>query len=101
MELGTVVAERDFELVDEAGVRRPVLLRLGLPRPADVDWVCPFEIADGQTSIAHVAYGVDGVQALLLALARADADLRFHARSAGARLEWLGRDELGLPGVRP
>ncbi len=95
-----MVAERSFELVDQAGSRRPFLLRIGVPRPAEVDWVCPFVIADGPTSIAHAAYGVDGVQALLLALTMAKADLRFHARTVGARLQWLGGDDPGLPDAK-
>lgn len=99
MELGQVIADRTFELHPDAGEVIEIVLRVGSPRPAEVDWVCPFEITGGDTRVAHAAWGVDAVQALLLALAMAAADLRSEARRVGARVQWLGRDELGLPGA--
>ncbi len=51
---------------------------------------------DGDTRIAHHAYGVGAVQALLPALTMAQADLVAHARAAGGGLQWLGLEDLGL-----
>ena len=70
MELGQVIAERRLRLSDSPG--REVWVRLGLPRPfPDApfgDYYCPYQIVGiGDERVRH-AGGVDGLQALELAL---------------------------------
>jgi hypothetical protein len=42
-------------------------------------------------------FGADSLQALLLAIGKARAELEHHRRSTGLSITWLGLDELGLP----
>ena len=49
-----------------------VLARLGFPRPSDKapnEWACDFQLAGGKDGRIRVAYGVDGMQALVIAAA--------------------------------
>lgn len=99
--LQPLVAERCFEALDVAGERQ-IVLRLGVPErdPAPGgDWRCRYEITVGSTRWTSAAYGVDSLQALLLALAKARAELLARGCRDGLRLTWLGQDDLGLPSV--
>ena len=93
-DLHDVIAERELE----AGDGRPggVTVRLGRPAPdPEGDWSCPFQVVgiDGRAEV-YAAYGVDALQALVLAIQMIRAQLG----SAQARhgLTWLGGDDLGL-----
>ncbi|MBV2366418.1 DUF6968 family protein [Streptomonospora nanhaiensis] len=101
-DLGEVVAERVVEAVAPGGARTPVRLRIGRPRPdthpegTGTDWCCPWQVEGlGNTEVQR-SYGVDSLQALLLAVYRLRLGLQERARSAGVRLEWLGMAGLGL-----
>ena len=80
---------------------KPVVLTLGVPQAAPgSDWGCPLQITGLNTTWRRPKYvlGIDGLQALHLAMKCADAVLQ----SAKVELEWLGQTEdLGMPKFLP
>jgi hypothetical protein len=98
--LGTIVAERHFEARNEAGEEHEVALRIGIPthdpRP-DGDWSCRYQITGVPNNRVGVAFGIDSLQAFLLALEKARAELAFSQRVNGLRLTWLEQDNWALP----
>jgi hypothetical protein len=98
-ELGEAVAERRVEAVAEDGSRTSVVVRIGRPMPDTLpggDWYCPRQIVGlGEESVA-ASFGVDSLQALLLAVYALRLDLAERAEAASVRLDWLGQPDLGL-----
>jgi hypothetical protein len=80
---------------------KSVVLTIGVPQPVPgSDWGCPLQITGLNTSWRRPKYvfGIDGLQALHLALQCAGAVLE----SANCKLEWLGQSEdLGMPKFLP
>lgn len=80
---------------------KPVVLTLGVPRVVPgSDWGCPLQITGLNTTWRRPKYvfGIDGFQALHLAMQAAGAELE----SAGQKLEWMGQtEELGMPKFLP
>jgi len=80
---------------------KPVVLTLGVPQPVpDSDWGCALQITGLKTSWRRPRYvfGIDGLQALHLALKCATAVLT----SAKRELEWFGqKGESMLPKFLP
>ena len=80
---------------------KPVVITLGVPQPVPgSDWGCPLQITGLNTTWRRPRYvfGIDGLQALHLAMQRAAAVLE----SAKCRLQWLGQTEdLGMPKFLP
>jgi hypothetical protein len=94
------LAVREYEVrLSPAGVV-PLQLAVGMPSPAPPDVVCEYEITGtGRPAKARRVYGVDGIQALLLALMAANAELERIARDLGGVVFWLGGTGIGLPGA--
>ena len=92
-----IAARRVFQSADG----RPVVLTIGVPRPVPgSDWGCPLQITGLKTPWRRPRYvfGVDGLQALHLAMQCAGAALE----SATPQLEWLGQTgDLGMPRFLP
>jgi hypothetical protein len=80
---------------------KPVVVTLGVPQAVPgSDWGCPLQITGLNTTWRRPRYvfGIDGLQALHLAMKCADAVLR----SSKVKLEWLGQsDDLGMPKFLP
>ena len=98
IELKPIVAERSLRTADAAV--RSVQIRLGMPRPSPKgDWECPYQIVGLGRSRPQLAYGLDGIQALLMALEA----LRVTIEESGKRLTWQGGEsgDNGLPRVVP
>ena len=90
--LGLIIAERTFDAGRDA---TPVVLRIGAPRPHPKrDWSCPYQIVGIGSEAVREGVGVDALQALMLCVEMARADLE--ARSRGDGLRWLGDSSLGL-----
>lgn len=97
-ELGRVIAER--ALVCGGKRKRQLTVRLGVPKRAKgVDWVCPYQIAGLRDSRADAAYGVDALQALMMALEA----IRVRLEKAGGECTWVGGEEgdAGFPRLVP
>jgi hypothetical protein len=95
-----IVAERRLEL-RRNGRRNSVTVRLRRPQrdllPGG-DWICVVEVdgIPGRRRLVRASYGVDAVQALLLAFQLMRLELRL-LKDDGFALTWLGADDLGFP----
>ncbi len=82
-ELGRPIARRT--LTEEGVTGRKIVVSIGLPRPDRLskhgDWECPFLIEGVGESKVETTYGVDSLQALILAIT-----------GVRVRLEQSGRD---------
>jgi hypothetical protein len=87
--------------VFESASGQRVVLTIGVPRPVPgSDWGCPLQITGMKTSWRRPRYvfGIDGLQALHLAMKCADVALE----SAKPKLAWLGqKGDLGMPKFLP
>jgi hypothetical protein len=98
-ELGDVIAERLIVAVSGDGSRTDVVLRVGKPAPDPLpggDWGCPWQIAGLGDEAVDVTFGVDSLQALLLAVYAVRVTLAERADRAAVRLDWFGVPGLGL-----
>ncbi len=92
------VAERQLSVVGAPD--RTVVVTIGKPRPdPDGDWVCAFRIDGIEDSRRHLAYGVDSIQALLIAIERA----RIMLDASGLDFIWQGGEpgDTGIPRTVP
>lgn len=103
-ELGEIIAERELLLSGpEAGSARTVRVVLGKPQPFpdSPDYYCPYQIKGiGDEKIRHMG-GVDGIQAIQLALQTLGAELQALNQRLNGKLRWNGNREgsLGFPGA--
>ena len=97
--LGEVIATRDLEREGPDGAVR-VRVEIGRPvlsREAGGDWACPVRVTGLAAPVELAAWGIDAVQALLLAIELARVTLAYARLGDGERLTFLGRPELGFP----
>lgn len=98
-ELVDPIAERRYDLTTAAGDRPSVWLKLDRPRefPDAEGYFCGYQVTGLSKPLAGHAGGVDGIQALYLAmemvLMRLVATPEYRAR----QLTWHGSFDLGLP----
>lgn len=94
------IAIRRFEWRDEGGALHVVEVVLGRPAPFgdSGDVYCPFQILGFGSKEVRYAVGVDGVQAIVLALRMIRAHLEVLQSECSARLSWTGSEpgDLGL-----
>jgi hypothetical protein len=96
------IARREYTLT-VSGRETKIVVQLGRPAqfpdaPAG-DWYCPWTL-DGPSGVReHYAGGVDGLQALVLAISGLRAELQALGRKG--QLRWLGSDSVGLDLVGP
>ena len=97
--ISRVAARRVFQKPGKQ--KRPVTLTIGVPQPVPgSDWGCVVKITglNRQLSRPRLVFGIDGLQALYLAMQFASATLE----TSGYRLEWLGQEgDLGFPRFLP
>ena len=104
-ELGEVIADRRLTFQADAGWSRDVDVRIGRPIPdpleADRAWMCPYQIVGlGRDRVVGI-FGVDSVQALLLAVHTIPAELAAFMRDPGGRFLHLDHLDAGfLAGCR-
>jgi hypothetical protein len=86
-QLGRPIAER----VLTCGKRkRTLIVRLGMPRKVPrSDWACPYQIVGLRDSRVEDAYGVDSVQALIMAL----ESIRRRLERSRVSCTWMGGEE--------
>jgi uncharacterized protein DUF6968 len=90
--MASVFIERQFEL----GEAR-VVLRLFVPEPSDKDYGCEYSIVWPDREQRRRIFGIDAVQALLLAMQMAHVDLLLSPESKAGQLTWLEERDFGLP----
>jgi hypothetical protein len=95
-----VIAEREYQLVTKGGKKKRVFARFGKPRrlPDGPGAYCLYQI-DGleEAPKARFSPGVDGVQALFLAMQAAWTELVTSDAYREGRLSFWGIPDLGLP----
>ena len=95
--LGTVVAERQLNLVDQPTT--DVRVRIGMPQPfpgSRGDYYCPYQITGvGAEKVKYVG-GVDSLQALEMVLLILPAELEVLARKHALRWEDAPVGEFGF-----
>ena len=94
LSLGTVIATRDLTWKSADGTCRAVSVFIGTPQwKGPIEVFVPFQIEGMDHEHVRFAAGVDGVQALVLALRMIRADLESLESRFDGRLVWLGHDE--------
>ena len=98
--LGDVIATRrlQFKGTDGALVHVSVTLGKPVPDPRDPErtWMCPYQIRGIGDERTRAIFGVDTMQALILALHILPTELAALARSAGGTFVTAGEEDLGL-----
>jgi hypothetical protein len=97
MEHPTAIASRVFEL----GQSGRVEVSFFAPVAGGNDWRCDYRIEWPDRARNDRAFGVDNVQALLLAMKMVQAELTHAPETLSEGLTWLGNADLDLPSVRP
>lgn len=88
--LGVLIGTR--ALVDIESKRKPVIVRLGRPRRVPGgDWACAYHISRLGSRKIQYAYGIDAIQALLMAI----EGIRVALERSGRQFSWAG----GEPGT--
>jgi hypothetical protein len=99
-ELGDLIAEQRLAFEAAAGWSREVWIRLGRPvaDPSDDgrSWFCPYQIAGLDHDRVMAIFGVDAMQALVLAIHTIPAELSAFTKNPGGRFLYLDHPALGL-----
>ncbi|WNJ90828.1 DUF6968 family protein [Bosea sp. 685] len=97
MDAPAAIAKRTFELSQSGRVE----VSFFAPMADGNDWRCEYRIEWPDRTRSHRAFGVDSVQALLLAMKNVQAELTNAPETLAEGLTWLGNVDLDLPSVRP
>jgi len=92
--IGEVIAVRRLFLLNEP--TREILVKMGAPKktPGEEDYYCPFQITGIGYDSPEAVVGIDGFQAMQLAMRYIGSKLLRLNRVNGGRLRWEC-DELG------
>lgn len=93
IDIGDEIASRLLQWQDQQGRRRNITIRLGKPRSFDgsEDMYCPLQIEGLGSGRPKYAAGVDGVQAILLAVKMLAVDLRSLEEEFGGTITWMSQ----------
>lgn len=99
-DLGEVIAERSLIFQANAGWSRDVRVRIGRPLSDSSDehgpWLCPYQVAGLNRDRVMAIFGVDAMQALLLAIHTIPAELAAFMREPGGRFLFADALETGF-----
>ena len=96
--VGTVLAERTLDLATSDGAREVrVLIGVPLPIPRSVDFYCTYQIVGLSDEGVRYVEGVDGAQAVYLAMEAVGTLLAATAEARSGKLTWYGERTLGFP----
>ena len=97
VQLGEVIAEREFDVHDADGKVSHAILRMGKPQQkAPNDWYCPFQITGIGDEKVDAGPGIDSLHALLMGLQMARMFLGYFAKHERKKVTWLDSDDLGF-----
>ncbi len=92
-EVREVLAERELVFRGEDGAELPCVVKIGHPElRSEHDWVCPYEVSVGNNRKSFGIYGVDAIQAVVLALKTLDVEIEVYAKELNMKPTWLGED---------
>jgi hypothetical protein len=96
--VGKVIAERILDL-DGSGGPRQVRVLIGEPRclSDSTDCFCPYQVIGLVEETVRYTEGVDGAQAIYLAMEAVGTLLAATPEARGGRLTWYGERALGFP----
>lgn len=86
------LVEREFTLDGQ-----PLACRFYAPEADGEDFACRYDIDWPEGARSRRVFGVDPVQALLLAMQGAHVDLLMAREDMGYTVRWMDSDSLGLP----
>src|SRR4051812_13579392 len=92
----SVVARRILERQGRAGATSEIVIEIGKPardRAPDGHWYCPYRIIRVERTRVVPIFGIDSMQALIMALALLSTEVAIHGEKEGWR--WLGGSQLG------
>ena len=97
VKLGQILASRTVRFQPATGDAVDVAVSLGMPVSDDDgrDWLCPFQIIGIRDEPVRAAFGVDAMQALVLALHVLPTELRAIAREESGSFP-NGDEDMGL-----
>ena len=96
-QLGEVIAEREFNVHDNAGEVKSAVFRIGKPqRQSSHSWYCPVQIIGLGDEKVDTGVGIDSLAALLSALYIAPALIQSIATVEQKRITFLEQDNLGF-----
>jgi hypothetical protein len=99
-ELGDLIAEQHLAFEADTGWSRDVWIRLGRPvadpSSSGRSWFCPYQIVGLDHDRVRAIFGVDAMQALVLAIHTIPAELAALTNIPGGRFSYLGHPELGF-----
>jgi hypothetical protein len=97
-ELGAIIAERTFGAINESGTESQLRVRLGTPNriQGSVDVYAPYQVLYGEKVRSWYAAGVDGFQALQLAMKMIAVELDCLRRDYRIEIRWHGDKDTGL-----
>lgn len=87
-----VIAQREFDVDGQI-----LTCRFYQPEADGVDFRCNYELDWPEGRRMWRAYGGDAVQAIILAMSSAHADLLAVREKEGRKVTWLNSQSLGLP----
>ena len=96
-DIGTKIAERFLEGREKDGSTCKIVVKLGKPIPDKKEtecWYCPYSITKGTERRVFYGAGIDSLQALRIAIAMVDCDLK--SRYRHLTLTWMDDSSLGL-----
>jgi uncharacterized protein DUF6968 len=97
-ELGDLIAEQRLAFEADAGLSREVWVRLGRPVADSSDdgrsWLCPYQIAGLDHDRVMAIFGVDAMQALVLAIHTIPAELSAFTKNPGGRFLYLDHPDV-------
>jgi len=94
IELGTLIAQRELELIDEGGTKSTIVVRIGMPKKFtdSSDFYAPYMICGIGGEEVWYAAGIDAVQALQLSLKMIGAELNAFRLKLNVDIKWEGDD---------
>ena len=96
--VGKIIAERVLDL-EAVGGRREVRVLIGEPQPIpdSTDCFCPYQIVGLSDDTVRYTEGVDGAQAIYIAMECVGTLLAATPEARSGRLTWYGERTLGFP----
>jgi Domain of unknown function (DUF6968) len=93
-ELGEIILERDFEMLDAKGNSGNIKLLIGKPyKIAESEWCCPYQITGITSETVRAAPGRDAIEAMLTSLQIAEAWLKSYRNK---KITWEGSEDFLL-----
>jgi hypothetical protein len=97
MNIEDIVAERVLTARDTVANETNCTLRFARPVAApNKGWMCQFEISGLGDTSPYAAHGLDSLQALLLAVEMARAQVTHRAAAQNMTVSWMTLPDIGL-----